>query len=165
MDRLKKRSDFLRVARGHKQVRRALVLQAWQHQVEEHRQLAGEAPRLGFTVTKKVGNAVVRNRVKRRLKEAVRLLERDNVAPDAQAPFLLYTDYVVVGRLSALTMPFVDIQRDLESALNKISRQISSRLRSTSGEFGKKAENPERNHSPSDQNPLKEQGITPSDVA
>ena len=53
MDRLKKRSDFLRVARGHKQVRRALVLQAWQHQVEDYQQLAGEVPRLGFTVTKK----------------------------------------------------------------------------------------------------------------
>lgn len=164
MDRLKKRSDFLRVARGHKQVRRALVLQAWQHQVEEHRELAGEVPRLGFTVTKKVGNAVVRNRVRRRLKEAVRLLERGDAAPDGQASFLPYTDYVVVGRLSALTMPFDDIQRDLESALNKISRQISSRSRNTSGEISKKAENPERNHSPSDQNPLKEQGITPNDV-
>lgn len=165
MDRLKKRSDFLRVARGHKQVRRALVLQAWQHQVDEQRQLAGEAPRLGFTVTKKVGNAVVRNRVRRRLKEAVRLLECSNASTNANGPFLHFTDYVVVGRLSALTMPFADIQRELESAFNKISRQISSRSRDTSGEISKKAENPERNHSPSGQNPLKEQGIIPNDVA
>ncbi|MEP0521155.1 MAG: ribonuclease P protein component [Hyphomicrobiales bacterium] len=165
MDRLKKRSDFLRVARGHKQVRRALVLQAWQHQVEEHRKFVGSAPRLGFTVTKKVGNAVVRNRVRRRLKEAVRLLERRSTSPNDNTPFLSYTDYVVVGRLSALTMPFADIQRDLESAAAKISRQISSRSRNTSGEISKKAANPGRNHSPSDQNPLKEQPNTPNDIA
>lgn len=165
MDRLKKRSDFLRVARGHKQVRRALVLQAWQHQVEDHRKLVGSTPRLGFTVTKKVGNAVVRNRVRRRLKEAVRLLERENASPDNEALFQSFTDYVVVGRLAALTMPFADIQRDLESAVTKISRQISSGSRSATGNFSKKAENPDRNHSPSDQNPLKEQSNTPKDIA
>jgi ribonuclease P protein component len=71
--RLKKRRDFLRVAsRGRRAARPGLVLQA----------AAGDpgALRVGFTVTKKVGNAVVRNRARRRLKEAARLtVARHNV--------------------------------------------------------------------------------------
>lgn len=165
MDRLKKRSDFLRVARGHKQVRRALVLQAWQHQIQNHEQPAREqitngATRIGFTVTKKVGNAVVRNRVRRRLKEAVRLLETCGSSSEQTTPFLPNTDYVVVGRLSALTMSFSEIQQDLASALGKIATQISRRSR----KLDKKAENPEPDLSPIDQNPLKEQGIKPTDI-
>lgn len=165
MDRLKKRSDFLSVARGHKQVRRALVLQAWQHQIEGHEQPAREqiangTTRIGFTVTKKVGNAVVRNRVRRRLKEAVRLLEKSGSAGGQVPPFLPDTDYVVVGRLSALTMSFSEIQQDLVSALAKIGAQISRRSR----KLDKKPENPGPDHSPIDQNPLKEQGIKPTDI-
>lgn len=164
MDRLKKRSDFLRVARGHKQVRRALVLQAWHHQIVDHEQLAREnltdgATRIGFTVTKKVGNAVVRNRVRRRLKEAVRLLQQAGKASGQKPAFLPNTDYVVVGRLSALTMSFAEIQRDLAAALDKIGAQIGRRTR----ELGKKPEIPQPDHSPSGQNPLKEQGIKPTD--
>ncbi len=164
MDRLKKRSDFLRVARGHKQVRRALVLQAWHHQMVPPEQAAREtstdgAIRIGFTVTKKVGNAVVRNRVRRRLKEAVRLLEASGNASGQKSAFLPNTDYVVVGRLSALTMSFAEIQRDLAAALDKIGAQIGRRTR----QLGKKPENPAPDHSPTDQNPLKEQGIKPTD--
>lgn len=176
MDRLKKRSDFLRAARGHKQVRRALVLQAWHHQIENHEQSVSEnqanytsvprtsvsgATRVGFTVTKKVGNAVVRNRVRRRLKEAVRLFEKSAVKDGEEPPILPNTDYVVVGRLSALTMSFAEIQQDLASAFDKIGTQIKRR----SGKLNKKAENPEPDHSPIDQNPLKEQGNKPTDIA
>lgn len=166
MDRLKKRSDFLRAARGHKQVRRALVLQAWQHQIQEHEQPDREQPtngatRIGFTVTKRVGNAVIRNRVRRRLKEAVRLFEKSGGASGQTDLFLPNTDYVVVGRLSALTMSFSEIQQDLASAFDKIAAQIRRRSR----KLDKKAENPEPDHSPIDQNPLKEQGIKPSDIA
>lgn len=165
MDRLKKRSDFLRVARGHKQVRRALVLQAWQHQLTDHEpatsdRASGKPPRIGFTVTRKVGNAVVRNRVRRRLKEAVRLLETADKAHGNHSGFLPDTDYVVVGRLSALTMPFSEIQQDLASARDKIGAQISRRAR----QLGKKPENPKPDHSPIEQNPLKEQGIKPTDT-
>ena len=59
------------------------------------------AARVGFTVTKKVGNAVVRNRVRRRLKEAVRVLAAGDMQPG--------NDYVIVGREELLTVPFADI--------------------------------------------------------
>nr|WP_306264685.1 ribonuclease P protein component [Pararhizobium sp. IMCC3301] len=170
MERLRKRSDFLRVARGHKQVRRALVLQAWHHQPEGPGEPKNDEPengpvsgitRLGFTVTRKVGNAVVRNRVRRRLREAVRLLEKSSAAAGQDSQFRPDTDYVLVGRLAALTMPFAEIQHDLARALDKISSQI--RIRQS--KLGKKAEKPDEDHSPIDQIPLKEQGIKPNDVA
>ena len=70
--RLKRRAEFLRVAsKGRRAPVHGLVLQALAR--------ADAAPaRLGFTVTKKVGNAVIRNRTRRRLKEAARLLLRDH---------------------------------------------------------------------------------------
>src|ERR1700712_3153790 len=82
--RLKRRAEFLRVAgKGRKAPMPGVVLQALR------RDDAGPA-RIGFTVTKKVGNAVVRNRTRRRLKEALRLLLRD--APVAGV------DLVLIGR-------------------------------------------------------------------
>ncbi len=70
-ERLKRRADFLRVAaKGRKAPVHGLVLQALA------RDDAGPA-RVGFTVTRKIGNAVVRNRARRRLKEAARLLLRE----------------------------------------------------------------------------------------
>ena len=171
MDRLKIRPDFLRVARGHKQVRRALVVQARSRVgdsvISDVSKVSGapkalgapkvsDAPRVGFTVTKKVGNAVVRNRVRRRLKEAVRLLQKSCVSQDSPSLFLANTDYVVVGRLAALTRSFTDIQTDLESALSKIADQIHASAKNS----GKKAQNPIAQPSHSHSNALKEQGNT-----
>ena len=67
MERLRRRREFLAVGRGRRISRPGFVLQALQ--VAE----AGRPPRFGFTVTKKIGNAVVRNRIRRRLREVVRL--------------------------------------------------------------------------------------------
>ena len=64
-----------------------------------------EPPRFGLTVTRKVGNAVVRNRIRRRLKEAVRIAAGDDMAPGS--------DYVIVGRREVLDAPFDDIKREL----------------------------------------------------
>lgn len=100
--RLKKRREFLRAAsRGKRAARPGLVLQA----------LAGEpgSLRLGFTVTKKVGNAVVRNRVRRRLKEAVRTHAADDMAPG--------NDYVIVGREDVLATPFGQLKAELSRRL------------------------------------------------
>ena len=69
-------------------------------------------PRAGFTVTKKVGNAVVRNRVRRRLKEALRVHAARDMQPG--------TDYVIVGRDDVLAAPFRQIADEL-------SRRIRSR--------------------------------------
>lgn len=108
MQRLTRRADFLRAAaRGRRFAAPGLVLQM----VESQERPA--APfRVGFTVSKKVGNAVKRNRARRRLKEAAAL-----VLPRAGLPG---RDYVVIGRLATLTRPFALLLADLEQALAKV---------------------------------------------
>jgi ribonuclease P protein component len=103
--RLKRRAEFLRVAsKGRKAPVHGLVLQALARD--------DEGPvRVGFTVTKKVGNAVVRNRTRRRLKEATRLLLRDEPVGGV--------DLVVIGRDSTRARPFLDLIDDLRRALRK----------------------------------------------
>jgi ribonuclease P protein component len=76
---------------------------------------ADDAPfRVGFTVTKKVGNAVVRNRTKRRLREAVRLA----LDSDANRGF----DMVVIGRDRTADRPFADLMEDVRRAVAKARR-------------------------------------------
>jgi len=72
-------------------------------------------PRFGFTVTKKIGNAVVRNRIRRRLKEAVRLagVERGEAS----------TDYVLVGRRAALSLEFDRLVTDLLTGMFALSKR------------------------------------------
>lgn len=96
--RLKKRAEFLAVRRGEKR-RGPLFL------LEVLRRGDDAPPRIGFTVTKKVGNAVVRNRVRRRLKEAVRTRAGGDMAAG--------NDYVVVGRREVLEVAFDDLAREL----------------------------------------------------
>ncbi len=67
--------------------------------------------RIGFTVTKKVGNAVIRNRTRRRLKEAARLLLRERKVASV--------DLVVIGRDSIRGRPFGELMDDLHRALAK----------------------------------------------
>ncbi len=102
---LKRRADFLRVARlGRKVPAPELVLQALPR--EDHAPL-----RVGFTVTKKVGNAVVRNRTRRRLREAARLvLAQQNLAG---------LDLVLIGRDATRARPFQALKDDLRRALAK----------------------------------------------
>jgi ribonuclease P protein component len=101
--RLLKRSQFLRAARGNRAGRSAFLLQAIGSDDAE--------PGLGFTVTKKIGNAPERNRIKRRLREAARACE---------ALFRPRHDYVLVGRREALTMPFARLVTELSGAVIKI---------------------------------------------
>lgn len=111
--RLGKRADFLLAAKASKAARRNLVLQARDRADED------AACRIGFTVTRKVGNAVVRNRVRRRLRAAMR--EAAPLAHDGH-------DYVLIGRRGALSAPFAEIAGDLAAAFAKIhSRKIDSR--------------------------------------
>lgn len=105
--RIKKRRDFLRAARGRSIALPGLMLQA-RARVEE----TGPA-RAGFTVTKKVGNAVTRNRARRRLKAAAA-----GVLPGRARPGW---DYVLVGRAQTLTRPFPLLIFDLETAMARLS--------------------------------------------
>ncbi len=79
-----------------------------------------DAPvRLGFTVTKKVGNAVIRNRTRRRLREAARLLLRETPAAGA--------DLVLVGRDTTRARPFALLIEDLRRALGKLGVKMQAR--------------------------------------
>jgi len=74
--------------------------------------LEGSQIRVGFTVSRKVGNAVVRNRVRRRLREVARLV----IPGQARADL----DYVLVGRQAALGREFATMQADLLQALRRL---------------------------------------------
>jgi ribonuclease P protein component len=103
--RLKRRAEFLRVsAKGRKAPVHGLVLQDLNR---------GDVltARVGFTVTKKVGNAVTRNRIRRRLKEAARLLLR--------AHPVVGHDLVVIGRAGTQGRRFDVLMDDLHRALMK----------------------------------------------
>ena len=103
--RLKRRAEFLRVAaKGQKAPSGGVVLQALVR--------GDDAPaRLGFTVTKKVGNAVVRNRTRRRLKEAARLEFQDRPVVGA--------DLVLIGRDSTRGRNFLALRKDIRRALER----------------------------------------------
>ncbi len=93
--RLKSRPQFLAVRNGEARRGRTFLLEVLDRKEPE------EAPRVGFTVTKKHGNAVERNRMRRRLKEAVR----------QSAGFAMKNghDYVIVARREVLTAPFAEL--------------------------------------------------------
>jgi ribonuclease P protein component len=105
IDRLRKRREFLAAATGRKWAATGLILQA-------RNRADDAAPRIGFTVTRKVGSAVIRNRARRRLRaaasEILPLLAKEGY------------DYVLVGRAGTLTRAWPDLLDDLRSALAKV---------------------------------------------
>ncbi len=107
IERLKRRAEFLEAARGKRVAMPGLVLQM------RPRAALDQSPfRIGFTVTRKVGNAVIRNRAKRRLRAAA-----DATLPRYGLPG---RDYVVIGRAGTLTRPFELLLSDFEQALAKV---------------------------------------------
>jgi ribonuclease P protein component len=105
MERLRQRADFLAAATGVKAPAAAFVLQA--------RKRGDDGPvRIGFTVSKKVGTAVERNRVRRRLREVVRL--------SAAARMRRGHDYVLIGRRAALELPFEKMIEELDRTLRRV---------------------------------------------
>ena len=102
--RLRKRAEFLAVRRGEKRRGRLFLMEVLDRG-------DGGAARVGFTVTKKVGNAVVRNRIRRRLKEAVRVHAAGDMQPG--------NDYVIVGREEVLTAPFAAIKTELSRRMRR----------------------------------------------
>ncbi len=108
---LQNRSDFLAASRARKQGTKAMMVQA-----RKRRDMETVDPaliRVGYTCSKKVGNAVARNRAKRRMREIARL-----VLPEFGKPGW---DYVLIGRRDeTAARDFVTLQNDLKYALRKL---------------------------------------------
>jgi ribonuclease P protein component len=145
-ERLRRRADFLRAAKGMRFVARGLTLQAAPRAIPSETmdrcapgdpntfgagtrkdqtgnpldclRCAEAQPRFGFTVTKQSGGAVQRNRIRRRLKEALRLLNPLPARPGH--------DYVILARPEALGMPFLALQGELIRAFGKIAARNNS---------------------------------------
>jgi len=111
IERLKKRADFLACAQAPSCARGAVVVQA---RARDEALLV----RAGFTATRRVGGAVVRNRAKRRMREAVRLLLPEHGRPGF--------DYVFIARGGVTTRPWPRLLDDVKSALIRLAADRDS---------------------------------------
>ena len=126
MDRLRQRADFLAVANGARVNSTAFVVQS--------RRRDDDGPiRVGFTVSRKNGTATERNRIRRRLRELVKLLDVISMRP--------HSDYVLVGRRAALKRDFATMLDDLRSALHRLDRQAPKEHKAVSVDTGSRQEN------------------------
>lgn len=123
MQRLRQRKDFLAVATGARAPVSGFVLQALKRR-------ENGPVRVGFTVSRKVGTAVERNRVRRRLREIVRLAPPGRLRPGY--------DYVLIGRRAALELPFRRLVEDFDRALSRVHAP-SSAGSSAGGPTGRRA--------------------------
>lgn len=103
---IKKRSDFLAANRGKRYATPGFVLLVKDRQDED------PAKRLGITITKKVGNAVVRNRMRRRFRALAQEMLGDKGKSGA--------DHVLIGRESGIERDFGELRADLAKALGKL---------------------------------------------
>ena len=110
--RLKKRAEFLRAAKGRRFFTPAFALQAVKRPAEG----SLEPARFGLTITKKTGNSVERNRMRRRLREAL----KNAMAMDAKPG----CDYVIVAQRGILDRPFTDLVSDIERAVGEINAKL-----------------------------------------
>ena len=133
--RLKTRAEFLHVGKGRRWHGKAMTLQA-EGRFSDSGDVDERAARFGFTLTKKVGNAVMRNRARRRLRETVRL------AP--HLPVKAGHDYVIVGRVEAIRMPFEALGRELARAVSAVHERGRRRDGSSSKAEHKNAKSPGR---------------------
>lgn len=110
---LKKRKDFVRVAKqGEKMVSSTVILQAAQTLSAE------ESPaRLGYTSTKKIGKAHIRNKTRRRLRAAAREVFPLHALPN--------TDYVLIGRYNTADCLFTRLKKDMAWSLRKINKLLT----------------------------------------
>ena len=117
--RLKTRTEFLHVKGGARFAAPSLVLQA-----RQRAPASGDSPglaRFGFTATKSLGGAVLRNRARRRLKEAVRLAGPRHAVEGY--------DYVLIARAGTVQRRFTELVKDLERALAKVHEPSPAKKR------------------------------------
>ncbi|MBL4852861.1 MAG: ribonuclease P protein component [Robiginitomaculum sp.] len=107
LGKLKKRSEFLYVRNGRYQARPAVVVQMREN--PKH----SENMRVGFTATKKIGNAVIRNRCKRRLRELARAFLPIHGKPGF--------DYVFIARAKTADAKWENLRQDVEKALLRLA--------------------------------------------
>ena len=123
IERLKRRSDFLRIAASHcKLVTPGLILQAMMRKGDSSEDFSGDSPgasmeknmliRIGYTASKKVGGAVERNRARRRLRAVVAKIIPDHAKPGY--------DFILIARKGTLTRPFSELQKDLVKSLKQL---------------------------------------------
>jgi ribonuclease P protein component len=116
---LKKRAEFLRVRGGPRWSTPAFVLEARSRPAAA---AAAAGARFGFTVSKKVGGAVVRNRVRRRLRALVAALDPGRLRQDF--------DYVLIARPGAEHRSYHDLETDLDQAIDRVHRPRGRERRS-----------------------------------
>jgi len=113
LKKLKKRQDFLRVAKiGKKVVKPAFILVAARNFLSEENQTS----RIGYTATKKIGNAVIRNRSKRRLRAIVRERLVSQAHPNI--------DYNLIARFSTQDYDYDKLIADFDDAIVEIHKQL-----------------------------------------
>lgn len=112
IDRLLRRPQFLAAAKGVSQARGAVVIQMLE------RGDSDPAMRVGFTATRKIGGAVVRNRAKRRLREAARLILPQYGHPGC--------DYVLIARMGTPDREWDRLLDDVKSALTRLAKSRAS---------------------------------------
>lgn len=117
MERLRKRAEFVTVAKGRRIERAGFVIQG-RRRPHGPGQNEDAPARFGFTVTKKIGNSVIRNRIRRRLREAVR---RSAAAHASRG-----TDYVLLARPDALTLPFDRLVAELSDGIDRLNVILTS---------------------------------------
>lgn len=110
-DRLKKRKDFLRVAAIKQGVVRQCTIIGW-------RDSAQETTRIGLTASKRIGNAVVRNKVKRRFRAIIQ-----SIAKEKGTFFMPHTDYVLIAKNSAATVAYQTLYTEIEQSLRHIQKK------------------------------------------
>lgn len=129
IETLKKRTEFLRVRGGARFATPSFVLETRLRPGEAEcpslPQFCSAGARFGFTVTKKLGGAVDRNRIRRRLKAAVDLL-----APNLARPG---HDYVLIARAAARDRAFTEVKKDLERAFQRVHHPAAAQARRKRG--------------------------------
>lgn len=118
VERLKKRAEFLRVASvRRKWAAPGMVVQA----ARDKGPTKADVARVGFTVTKKVGNAVTRNRIKRRL----RAVAQEVIPTHAARGW----DFVLIGRIGTVDRDFSELKADLRQAIGKVGAAATEEKR------------------------------------